>query len=134
MDVQGKKVEMEKGDELGGRLGLGGLDETAALEPAADARVGPVLVGCDKRVEFGQVRRRAIAKTWGETGEEARRRTRVSRAVVVLAHEVEELVARVGRLGLDDAVALEPVALRDQVRERVSRFRASAGGKGERTR
>lgn len=44
-------------------------------------------------------------------GERGRKRTGVASAVVVASHEVEELVAGVGRLALDDAVLLEPGAL-----------------------
>lgn len=36
----------ERGDELGGGLGLVGLDQTTGFEPATDGRVGPVLVRC----------------------------------------------------------------------------------------
>lgn len=78
----GSGGEDEEGrDALGRGLGLGRLDEAAALEPAADVRVTPVLV-------------RSVAG-----------------AVVVLAEEGKELVASVGGLGLYDAVLLKPVAL-----------------------
>lgn len=74
-------AENDEKNSLLGLLGLGGLDEAARLEPVTDGRVGPRVVG-------------------GVTG-----------PVIVATDEIEQLVASVRSLALDDAVLGKPVAL-----------------------